>query len=128
MSFECTNINAQHQLMLTVMNAGEKGVPVALSLDLEEHLKSCPHCSSAFSSWVAGSLSMKRLLEESEVMERGALGDSLILRRRVREGTALFRPSETEEALGLMVIVGDGSPYEARRVARISRAEFENWE
>ena len=71
---------------------------------------------------------MKRVKEETDLMERAALGDPSILRRQVKEGTALFRPPKSEDDLGLMVIVGDRSPYDARRVRRLTRAEFDAYE
>lgn len=128
MCVECTSLDSQHRIMLAAMKAGKEGRAVDLAEDLKQHVRTCPHCNAAFPSWVTAFAGMKRLTEETELMERGALGNPSVLRRTVKEGVALFQPAEIEDGLGLMVIVGDRSPYDARRAVRITRAQFENWE
>jgi hypothetical protein len=107
------------------MKAGTEGISVDLPAHLEEHLKSCLYCASMFPNWVAACSGMKHLKEETELMERAALGDPCVLQRKVTEGTALFKPPDKECGLGLMVIVGHRSPYDARRTGRLTRAEFD---
>jgi hypothetical protein len=114
--------------MLEVMKAAVEGVPLDLSSDLRNHAEKCPHCASTLPAWIAGNAGMKRFAEETDLMKRGALGDPSVVRRRVKEGTAFFLPAETGSGLGLMVIVGDRSPFDARRASRVTRAEFDDWE
>ena len=128
MSDTCTDLNSQNRIMLEVTKAGTEGVPVDLPTHLKEHLNTCAYCASGFPNWVTACAGMKRVKEETDLMERAALGDPSILRRQVKEGTALFRPPKSEDERGLMVIVGDRSPYDARRVRRLTRAEFDAYE
>jgi hypothetical protein len=111
--------------MLEVMKASSKGHAADLAAELNEHLDACPYCASMLPQWVAGCVGMKVLREQTDLMEKGALRDSTVLRRDVREGTTYFQPAADQNGLGLMVIVSGRSPYDARRVARITRAKFE---
>ena len=108
------------------MKAGTEGAPVDLTGDLKAHVEACAYCASTLPAWIKGCAGMKQFSEESDLMKRGALGDSSVLRRSVADGTALFQPAGTDDGLGLMVIVGDRSPFDARRVKRITRADFES--
>lgn len=125
MSGQCINLEVQHRILLAAMKAGKEGKPLALPEDLEKHVATCLHCGLELRSWITVFGAMKRLTEETELMERGFSGDPTVLRRHVKEGLALFQPADVEGGLGLMVIVGDRSPYDARRTARMTRAQFE---
>ena len=128
MKTECSNVGLQHRLMMEVMKSGSSGQPLRLSAESTAHVESCAACAQLFPTWMQNATSLKRFDEEGELMERGATGDPSILRRKVKSGTALFSPPADEASRALMVVVGDGSPYDLRLVERLTRREFEDWE
>jgi hypothetical protein len=128
MKTECSNVGLQHHIMIEVMKSGSRGQPLKLNADLAAHGESCAACAQLLPSWIKNSASLKRFDEEGELMERGATGDPSVSRRRVKSGTALFSPPTDEASRGLMVVVGDRSPYDLRLVKRLTRKEFEDWE
>lgn len=99
MKTECSNVGLQHHIMIEVMKT-DSGQPLKLNADLAAHVESCAACAQLLPSWIKNSASLKRFDEEGELMEHGATGDASVLRRRVKSGTALFRPPTDDASRG----------------------------
>ncbi len=124
-SATCTDPNLQSKIMLDVGFQLGLGKPLALSDDARRHLDECDACRECLPVWIDKAKGLEGITEETELIQMAAAGDPSVLRKPVSEGTALFREDKENPENGLLVIVGDKSPFDVRRVRRMSRREFE---
>jgi hypothetical protein len=113
--------------MIEIMRSGTAGIPPEFPADLVAHQQVCPQCGSLVPEWIENSRALKQMKEEGDVIERAAAGDPSILKKSVADGIALFSLPQQEGGVGLMVIVGEQSPFDVRSVARITKTQFDEY-
>jgi len=115
-----TRANITAEIVKTVM----RGLDLALTEGSKRHVQCCPCCHSHFSVWLAAA----RLCREDESYDEIILAaenrDPAIEQKTVREGVALFRPSDDSNG-GLVLIVDPEDWMEIRGIkSTVSRQEF----
>ena len=123
----CLEPDLQSKIMMEVGFQLGLGKPLALSEEARRHLDVCPVCRDCLPVWTEKARGIRRVKEETEIIQLAAAGDPSVLRRSTKEGTALFRVTGDGED-GTVVVVGEKSPFDIRRVLHMTKSEFGDWQ
>jgi hypothetical protein len=124
----CSNPGLQRDIVFTVGFQLGLGKDLSLSEEMLAHLDTCDSCKEWFPRWVAGARAVHELNEQGKIIEAAGRNDPSVLKRRVGKATALFKSKDDDPQRGIMVLIGDRSPFDVQAVREVTLEVFNSLE
>jgi hypothetical protein len=76
-----------------------------LSPEMRQHLEHCDCCREMLPVWYRKGKGSQEMAEAFHIVNLSEMGDPGVLRKKIKSGTALFKPNANGGAKGLFVLV-----------------------
>ncbi len=122
---KCTNPKLGGKISLKITFNLAVGKGIHLTPEQSQHLAQCEECNELLPLWFKKGEAERKYQEAGKIVDMAEKGDSRVLKKSTRHGTAYFKPQD-DRSKGLLVKMsstGDIYPVEEATLDEFNRLE-----